>query len=88
MKIFAECNQATLDLHEQQFLFLTRCLYFNQMETDQKKLKQMIDSMKRGTIVSIMLIPKAENIVDISLMPIVVKGKTMLHTSWRNITVP
>ena len=27
-----------------------------------------------------------EFIVEVSLMPIVVKGKTMLHTTWRNIT--
>jgi PAS domain S-box-containing protein len=95
--VFTECNQAALNLLKmtrEQFLFLEPRNISPEFQPNGKKSKEAaieminlaydkglhrfdwthIDSEGR------------EFIVDISLMPIVIKGKKMLHTTWRDIT--
>jgi len=95
--VFVECNQASLDLLKmtrEQFLFLSPVSISPEFqpngETSKKAAKKVVDiAYKNGLNRFEWTHCNAEGeefIVDISLMPIVIKGKTMLHTTWRNIT--
>lgn len=95
--VFVECNQAALDLLKmtrEQFLFLPPVNISPEFQPNGHKSKEyaleMIElAYKKGLHRFDWTCVNAEGgefIVDVSLMPIVLKGKTMLHTTWRNIT--
>jgi PAS domain S-box-containing protein len=95
--VFIECNQAALDLLKmtrEQFLFLAPEDISPEFQpnghTSKESAVEMIDlANQKGLNRFDWTYVNAEGgefIVDISLMPIVVKGKKMLHTTWRNIT--
>ncbi len=95
--VFVECNQAALDLLKmtrEQFLFLPPVNISPEYQPNGKKSKEsaleMIElAYQKGlhrfdwTCVNA---GGGEFIVEVSLMPIMIKGKTMLHTTWRDIT--
>ena len=95
--VFVECNQAALDLLKMtrdQFLFLSPVNvspeYQPNGEASKESAQKMIDlayqkELNRFDWTHINA-EGGEFIVDISLMPVVLKGKTMLYTTWRNIT--
>ncbi|MFO7896979.1 MAG: PAS domain S-box protein, partial [Candidatus Cloacimonadales bacterium] len=94
---FAECNQATLDL-----LKMSKKQFISQRPIDISPQFQPDGSLSKTAAPKMMKLAYAkglhrfdwthlkadgtEFIAGISLMPIVVKGKTMLHTTWRVIT--
>jgi len=95
--VFVECNQAALNLLQmprEQFLFMPPVKISPEYQPNGRKSEEaaieMIDlAYKNGlnrfdwTCIN----AKGEEfIVEVSLMPIWVKGQTMLHTTWRNIT--
>jgi PAS domain S-box-containing protein len=95
--VFVECNQAALDLLKmtrEQVLFIPPVKISPEFQPNGRKSEEaaleMIElAYKKGnhrfdwTCVNAQGI---EFIVEVSLMPIMIKGKTMLHTTWRNIT--
>jgi PAS domain S-box-containing protein len=95
--VFVECNQATLELLKMtrdQFLFLKPEDISPEFQPSGRKsaeaAKELIELAYKNeghrfdwTHINS---EGREFIVDISLMPIVVKGKTMLHSTWRNVT--
>jgi len=95
--VFVECNQAALDLLKMtrdEFLFLSPVdvspEYQPNGEASKESAQKMIDlayqkELNRFDWTHINA-EGGEFIVDISLMPVVLKGKTMLHTTWRDIT--
>ncbi|NTW24892.1 MAG: PAS domain S-box protein, partial [Lentimicrobium sp.] len=95
--VFVECNQAALDLLKmtrEQFLFLSPVNISPEFQPNGAASKEyaigMIDlAYKKGLHRfdwTHLDSEGSEFIVDISLMPVVLKGKTMLHITWRNIT--
>lgn len=94
---FVECNQATLNLlkmTKEELLLQTPASispkYQPNGQTSEKYAEEMIDiAYQNGshrfdwTHINA---NREEFIVEVSLMPIVVKGETMLHTTWRDIT--
>lgn len=95
--VFVECNQAGLDLLKMtrdQFLFCSPHSISPEFqpngETSKEAVKKVIDlAYKNGLHRFEWTHCNAEGedfIVDISLMPIVIRGKTMLHITWRDIT--
>ena len=95
--IFVECNQAALDLLKmtrQQFLLLTPARISPEFQPDGRRSAESAPEMialaySKGLHRFDWTCVNAEGnefIVEVSLMPIVIKGKTMLHTAWRDIT--
>jgi PAS domain S-box-containing protein len=95
--VFVECNQAALDLLKmtrQQFLQLPPSQISPKFQPDGQCSSEAAPEMialahSKGlhrfdwTCVNS---EGGEFIVEVSLMPIVIKGQTMLHTTWRDIT--
>jgi len=95
--VFVECNQAALDLLKmtrKQFIFLPPVNISPEYQPDGRKSEEAAIEMielayKNGlhrfdwTCLNSL---GEEFIVEVSLMPISVKGETMLHTTWRDIT--
>ncbi|HNV71323.1 MAG TPA: PAS domain S-box protein, partial [Candidatus Ozemobacteraceae bacterium] len=96
-RVFVECNQAALNL-----LKMTREAFLNKppvmispefqpngRRSDEAAQDMMDQAYEKGlhrfdwTCVDS---EGGEFIVEVSLMPIVINGKTMLHTTWRDIT--
>ncbi len=95
--VFAECNQATLDLLKttrEQFLNKTPASISPEFQLNGRKsdelAHEMIQSAYENGLCRFDWIhigsDNVEFIVDIVLMPIVIKGQNMLHVTWRNIT--
>ena len=95
--VFTECNQAALTLLKmtrEQFLFMSPVdispKYQSDGETSEDCAVRMLDlAYKNGLNRFDWVCLDAhgnEFIVYVSLMPIVVKGQTMLHTTWHDIT--
>ena len=95
--VFVECNQAALDLLKmtrQQFLQLSPAQISPEFQPDGRRSAESAPAMialaySKGLHRFDWTCVNAEGnefIVEVSLMPIVVKGKTMLHTAWRDIT--
>ena len=95
--IFVECNQAALDLLKmtrQQFLLLTPARISPEFQPDGRRSAESASEMialaySKGLHRFDWTCVNAEGnkfIVEVSLMPIVIKGQTMLHTAWRDIT--
>ncbi len=95
--VFVECNQAALNLLKltrEEFLFQPPVNISPEYQPDGRKSEEAALDMinlayQKGlhrfdwTCVNA---EGAEFIVEVSLMPIVIKGQTMLHTTWRDIT--
>jgi len=95
--VFVECNQAALDLLKMtrlQFLQLPPSQISPKFQPDGRCSSEAAPEMialahSKGlhrfdwTCVNS---EGGEFIVEVSLMPIVIKGQTMLHTTWRDIT--
>ncbi len=96
-RVFVECNQAALNLLKMSRAdFLNRPLVMispefqpNGRRSDEAAQDMMDQAYAKGlhrfdwTCVNS---EGSEFIVDVSLMPIPIKGQTMLHTTWRDIT--
>jgi diguanylate cyclase (GGDEF)-like protein/PAS domain S-box-containing protein len=95
--VFVECNQAALDLlkmQREQFLLLPPAAISPEFQPDGRRSAEAITEMT-GLAYSKGLhrfdwtcinADGGEFIVEVSLIPVVIKGQTMLHTSWRDIT--
>jgi PAS domain S-box-containing protein len=94
---FVECNRATLQLLKMtrdEFLFLKPEDISPEFQPSGKKSKEAAKEMIELAYTNEQHrfdwthidAEGREFVVDISLMPIAVKGKTMLHITWRNIT--
>jgi PAS domain S-box-containing protein len=95
--VFVECNQATLDLLKltrEQFLFkppvsISPVFQPNGRKSDEAA-HEMIDlAYQKGLHRFDWTHVNADGIkfiVEVSLMPVVIKGETVLHTTWRDIT--
>ncbi|GEM_PF-1847616 len=95
--VFVECNQAALDLLKmtrEQFLLLPPARISPEFQPDGRRSAESAPEMIAlayskslhrfdWTCVNA---EGGEFIVEVSLMPIVIKGQTMLHTTWRDIT--
>ena len=95
--VFVECNQAALDLLKmtrEEFLFkppvnISPVYQPNGRKSQEAALEMIELAYKKGLhrFDWTCLNAKGEVfIVEVSLMPIIVKGQTMLHTTWRDIT--
>jgi PAS domain S-box-containing protein len=95
--VFVECNQAALDLLKttrEQFLFNSPVSISPEFQPNGQKSDAAATEMIRLAYENGLHrfdwthtnFENEEFIVEVSLMPIVIKGQTMLHTSWRNIT--
>lgn len=95
--VFVECNQAALDLLKmtrQQFLLLPPARISPEFQPDGRRSAESAPEMialaySKGRHRFDWTCVNAEGdefIVEVSLMPIVIKGQTMLHTTWRDIT--
>ncbi len=95
--VFVDCNQAALDLLKmtrEQFLFLPPENISPEFQPNGHKSKEsaleMIELAYKKVLHrfdwTFVNAEGGEFIVEVSLMPIVVKGKTMLHATWRDIT--
>ena len=95
--VFVECNQAALDLLKmtrEQFLLLPPAQISPEFQPDGRRSAESAAEMialaySKGLHRFDWTCINAEGgefIVEVSLMPITVKGQTMLHTTWRNIT--
>jgi PAS domain S-box-containing protein len=96
-RVFVECNQAALNLLKMSradFLNRPPVMISPELQPDGRRsdeaAQEMIDqAYAKGlhrfdwTCVNS---EGGEFIVDVSLMPILIKGQTMLHTTWRDIT--
>jgi PAS domain S-box-containing protein len=95
--VFVECNRAALELLKmtrEQFLFLSPTEISPEIQPNGQTSKEATAEMinfayekghHRFDWVHINA-EREEFIVEISLMPIVLRGKTLLHTTWRDIT--
>ncbi len=95
--VFVECNQAALDLlkmSREQFINLPPVDISPEYQpdgrrSDEKALDMIAQAYQKGLHRFDWVCVNSEGgefIVEVSLMPIVVKGQTMLHTAWRDIT--
>jgi two-component system cell cycle sensor histidine kinase/response regulator CckA len=95
--VFVECNQAALDLlkmSREQFLFLPPARISpefqpNGRRSDEAALEMIEQAYRKGLHRFDWTCVNAEGgefIVEVSLMPITIKGQIMLHTTWRDIT--
>lgn len=95
--VFVECNQAALDLLKmtrEQFLLLPPARISPEFQPDGRRSAESAPDMialaySKGLHRFDWVCVNAEGgefIVEVSLMPIVIKGQTMLHTTWRDIT--
>ena len=95
--VFVECNQAALDLVKmtrEQFLFLPPSRISPEFQPDGRRSAEAAPEMialaySKGLHRFDWTCINAEGgefIVEVSLMPVVIKGQVMLHTSWRDIT--
>jgi PAS domain S-box-containing protein len=95
--VFVECNQAALDLLKmtrQQFLLSPPARISPEFQPDGRRSAESAPEMialahSKGLHRFDWTCVNAEGgefIVEVSLMPIVIKGQTMLHTTWRDIT--
>jgi PAS domain S-box-containing protein len=94
--VFVECNQAALSLlkmSREQFINLPPVDISPQYQpdgrrSDEKSLDMIAQAYQKGLHRFDWVCVNSEGgefIVEVSLMPIVVKGQTMLHTTWRDI---
>lgn len=95
--VFVECNQAALDLLKmtrEQFILLSPARISPEFQPDGRRSAEAAPEMialayNKGvhrfdwTCVNS---EGGEFIVEVSFMPITIKGQIMLHTSWRDIT--
>ncbi|SHO48164.1 PAS domain S-box protein [Desulfopila aestuarii] len=95
--VFVECNQAALDLLKmtrEQFLLLPPTKISPEFQPDGRRSDEAAQEMialaySKGrhrfdwTCVNA---AGDEFIVEVSLMPVMIKGQNMLHTTWRDIT--
>lgn len=95
--VFVECNQAGLDLLKmtrEQFLCLSPAKISPEFQPDGRRsdeaaLEMIALAYSKGlhrfdwTCVNS---DGGQFIVEVSLMPVVIRGQTMLHTTWRDIT--
>lgn len=95
--VFVECNQAALNLLKttrEQFIFqppvnISPEYQPNGRKSDEAALEMIELAYKNGLHRFDWTCINSENeefIVEVSLMPIFVKGQKMLHTTWRDIT--
>ncbi|PLX74500.1 MAG: hypothetical protein C0614_11740 [Desulfuromonas sp.] len=95
--VFVECNQAALDLLKmtrEQLLRLPPARISPEFQPDGRRSAETAPEMialayRKGLHRFDWTCVNAEGgefIVEVSLMPIVIKGQTMLHTAWRDIT--
>ena len=95
--LFVECNQAALDLlktSREKFLFTPPVKISPEYQPNGKRSEESAIEMielayKKGLHRfdwTCLNTSGEEFIVEVSLMPIIVKGQTMLHTTWRDIT--
>ncbi len=95
--VFVECNQAALDLlmmTREQFLYLPPVKISPEYQpdgrrSDEKAMDMIAQAYQKGLhrFDWVCVNSKGgEFIVEVSLMPITVKGQAMLHTAWRDIT--
>jgi diguanylate cyclase (GGDEF)-like protein/PAS domain S-box-containing protein len=95
--VFVECNQSALDLlkmSREQFLLLPPDRISPEFQPDGRRSAEAAPEMialayRKGLHRFDWTCINAEGgefIVEVSLMPIAIKGQTMLHTTWRDIT--
>ena len=95
--VFVECNQAALDLlrmTREKFLLSPLTRISAEFQPDGRRSEESVPEMialaySKGRHRFDWTCVNAEGgefIVEVSLMPIVIKGQTMLHTAWREIT--
>ena len=95
--VFVECNQSALDLLKmtrEQFLLLPPSRISpefqpNGRRSDEAAVDMIALTYSKGLHRFDWTCVNAEGgefIVEVSLMPITIKGQTMLHTTWRDIT--
>jgi PAS domain S-box-containing protein len=95
--VFVECNQAALDLlkvKREQFLLLPPAQISPEFQLDGRRSAELAPEMiarayRKGVHRFDWIHVNAEGgefIVEVSLMPVAIKGQTMLHTTWRDIT--
>lgn len=95
--VFVECNQAALDLLKmtrEQFLLLPLAQISPEFQPDGRRSAESAPEMialahtkgRHRFDWTCIDAEGAEFVVEVSLMPIVIKGQTMLHTTWRDIT--
>ena len=95
--VFVECNQAALDLLKMtraQFLLLPPARISPEYQPDGRRSAESAPEMialaySKGLHRFDWTCVNAEGgefIVEVSLMPVTIKGKTMLHTTWRDAT--
>lgn len=95
--VFVECNQAALDLLKmtrEQFLCLSPARISPEFQPDGRRSADAAPEMialaySKGlhrfdwTCINV---DGGQFIVEVSLMPVVIRGQVMLHTTWRDIT--
>ena len=95
--VFVECNQATLDLLKmtrEQFLLLPPSQISPEFQPDGRRSEESAQEMialaySKGLHRFDWTCVNAEGgefIVEVSLIPVNIKGETMLHTAWRDVT--
>ncbi len=95
--VFVECNQSALDLlkmSREQFLFSPPVRISPEFQPDGRRSAEAAPAMialaySKGLHRfdwTCLNSQGGEFIVEVSLMPITIKGQTMLHTTWRDIT--
>lgn len=95
--VFVECNQATLDLLKmtrEQFLHLPPAKISPEFQPDGQRSEQAaLDKItlaysNNGHRFDWNCVNAAgdEFVVEVSLIPVTIKGQAMLHTTWRDIT--
>jgi diguanylate cyclase (GGDEF)-like protein/PAS domain S-box-containing protein len=95
--VFVECNRAALDLlkmSKEQFLLLPPARISPEFQPDGRRSSESAPEMialaySKGLHRFDWTCVNAEGgefIVEVSLMPVAIKGQTMLHTTWRDIT--
>ena len=95
--VFVECNQAALDLLKmprEQFIFLPPASISPEFqpngrrsdEAAQEMIAQVYSKGLQRFDWTHINTEGGEFIVEVSLMPITIRGQTMLHTTWRDIT--
>ena len=95
--VFVECNQAALDLlkvKREQFLLLPPAQISPEFQFDGRRSADLAPEMialayskqvHRFDWIHVNA-EGGEFIVEVSLMPVAIKGQAMLHTTWRDIT--
>ena len=95
--VFVECNQSALELLKmtrEQFLLLPPARISPEFQPDGRRSAEAASEMielaySKGLHRFDWTCVNAEGgefIVEVSLMPVAIKGQTMLHTTWRDIT--